>query len=41
VIDGAKDERSVEEEKNGRIDQEKGEREQYNKVAAISPAEQV
>jgi hypothetical protein len=41
AIDGTEDERSVAEEKNGRIDQEKGEREQYNKVAAISPAEQV
>ena len=38
---GAEDERSEEGEKDERSGQEKGKREQYDKEAAISPAEQV
>ncbi|KAM0834545.1 hypothetical protein ACQ4PT_063536 [Festuca glaucescens] len=41
VIDGAEEERSAKEEKDQRSDQEKGGMKQYDKVAAISPAEQV
>jgi hypothetical protein len=41
VIDGAEEERSAKEEKDQRSNQEKGGMKQYNKVAVISPAEQV
>jgi hypothetical protein len=40
VIDGAEEERSAKEEKDERSDQEKGVMKQYDKVAAILPAEQ-